>query len=146
MLTPTLVFYCLVGGAVALKLPRGDAAGAAARGGRLLLVALLWPLFFPLLLPAHPARASRPSGAQGRSAHHAQARCAQAALEEALAELGNKLGEPMALETRRVRALGAALESAAARLEDLERVAAQVERAQVDGPAPAEPQLAQIHR
>jgi chromosome segregation ATPase len=108
----TVVAYCLAGIAVAMVLARGEPRGAAslARGG---LHACLWPLFLPVLLPA----AAAPSGAE-----HSRIEAAEATLHDALQRLGRELGDPLALETARVRSLGAALRAASRRLAELDAV------------------------
>jgi chromosome segregation ATPase len=108
----TAVAYCLAGIAVAAVLARGEARGTAsfARAG---LHAFLWPLFLPVLLPTTPA----PAGAEGSRIDGAEA-----ALHDALQRLGRELGDPLALETARVRALGTALRAASRRLGELDAV------------------------
>jgi chromosome segregation ATPase len=108
----TVVAYCLAGIAVATVLSRSEARGAGglARAG---LHAFLWPLFLPVLMPAPPASA----GAEG-----SRIDAAEATLHEALQRLGRELGDPLALETARVRALGTALRTASRRLAELDAV------------------------
>lgn len=108
----TAVAYCLAGIAVAAVLARGEARWTAsfARAG---LHAFLWPIFLPVLLPGAPA----PSGAEGSRIDGAEA-----ALHDALQRLGRELGDPLALETARVRALGTALRAASRRLGELDAV------------------------
>jgi hypothetical protein len=108
----TVVAYCLVGIAVAVVLERGEPRGAPslARAG---LHACLWPLFLPVLLPAASAPAST-----GNSRIDA----AEATLHDALQRLGRELGDPLALETARVRSLGTALRAASRRLTELDAV------------------------
>jgi chromosome segregation ATPase len=108
----TVVAYCLAGVAVATVLARGEARGTGglARAG---LHAFLWPLFLPVLLPAPAATA----GAEG-----SRIDAAEATLHDALQRLGRELGDPLAMETARVRALGTALRAAARRLAELDSV------------------------
>jgi chromosome segregation ATPase len=108
----TVVTYCLAGIAVAVVLGRGEARGAMSLA-RLGLHACLWPLFLPILLPT----ASAPAGTEG-----SRIDAAEATLHDALQRLGRELGDSLALETTRVRSLGAALRSAARRLAELEAV------------------------
>jgi chromosome segregation ATPase len=110
----TAVAYGLAGIAVAAVLSRGEARGAAslARAG---LHAFLWPLFLPVLMPT----AAAPTGAEG-----SRIDAAEATLHDALQRLGRELGDPLALETARVRALGTALRAASRRLAELDAVLA----------------------
>lgn len=108
----TVLAYCLVGVAVAAVLGRGESRGAAsfARAG---LHACLWPLFLPVLLPT----ATTPPGTES-----SRIDTAEATLNDALQRLGRELGDPLTLETARVRSLGTALRAAARRLAELEAV------------------------
>jgi hypothetical protein len=58
-----------------------------------------------------------PAGAEG-----SRLDAAEATLHEALQRLGRELGDPLALESSRVRALGTALRAASRRLAELEAV------------------------
>jgi chromosome segregation ATPase len=108
----TAVAYCLAGIAVAAVLARGEArgAGSLARAG---LHAFLWPLFLPVLMPT----ASATAGAEG-----SRIDAAEATLHDVLQRLGRELGDPLALESSRVRALGSALRAASRRLAELDAV------------------------
>ncbi|MDY7231359.1 hypothetical protein [Hyalangium rubrum] len=108
----TVAAYCLAGIAVAFVLARGEArsAGGMARAG---LHAVLWPLFLPVLMPT----AAAPAGAGG-----SRIDAAEATLQDALQRLGRELGDPLALETARVRSLGTALRAASRRLAELDAV------------------------
>jgi hypothetical protein len=108
----TVAAYCLAGIAVAAVLGRGETRGALSFA-RLSLHACLWPLFLPVLLPT----ASASTGTES-----ARIDAAEATLYDALQRLGRELGDSLALETARVRLLGAALRSAARRLAELEAV------------------------
>jgi hypothetical protein len=107
----TLVAYGLAGLAVAVALGRTEARGPGrlARAG---LHALLWPLFLPVLLPA---ATPGPLGTDG-----GRIDAAEATLAEALGRLGKDLGDPLSLESTRVRALGAAMRAASRRLAELD--------------------------
>lgn len=107
----TLGAYLLAGLAVAAALARGEVRGA----GRLLragLHATLWPLFLPVLLPT---AAASPLGTDG-----GRIDAAEATLAEALQRLGKDLGDPLSLESARVRSLGTAMRAAARRLSELD--------------------------
>ncbi|XXF78032.1 hypothetical protein P2318_34045 [Myxococcaceae bacterium GXIMD 01537] len=107
----TLGVYALAGLAVAVALGRAEARGPGrlARAG---LHAALWPLFLPVLLPA---AAPVPTGTDG-----ARIDAAEATLGDALGRLGKELGDPLSLESARVRALGAAMRAASRRLAELD--------------------------
>lgn len=108
----TVLAYCLAGLAVAWVLWRGEARGAMslARAG---LHACLWPLFLPVLLPSDSA----PTGTES-----SRIDAAEATLNDALQRLGRELGDPLSLETTRVRSLGTALRAASRRLAELDAV------------------------
>jgi chromosome segregation ATPase len=108
----TVLAYCLAGVAVAWVLGRGESRDALslARAG---LHACLWPLFLPVLLPS----ASAPTGTE-----NSRIDSAEATLNDALQRLGRELGDPLSLETARVRSLGTALRVASRRLAELEAV------------------------
>jgi chromosome segregation ATPase len=110
----TTAAYCLAGLAVAVALGRGETRGAMslARAG---LHACLWPLFLPILLPTSTSAPGTES---------ARIDAAEASLHEALQRLGRELGDPLALETARVRSLGTALRVASRRLGELDAVLA----------------------
>jgi chromosome segregation ATPase len=108
----TVLAYGLVGVAVAMVLGRGETRGAASLA-RASLHACLWPLFLPVLLPT-------PSTAPGTESSRIDT--AESTLHDALQRLGRELGDPLTLETARVRSLGTALRAAARRLAELEAV------------------------
>ncbi|WP_224240640.1 hypothetical protein [Hyalangium gracile] len=108
----TVMAYCLAGVAVAVVLGRGESRGATrlARAG---LHACLWPLFLPVLLPG----SSAPTGTES-----SRIEAAEATLHDALQRLGKELGDPLSLESARVRSLGTALRAASRRLAELDAV------------------------
>jgi chromosome segregation ATPase len=108
----TVLAYGLAGIAVAAALGRGESRGAASLA-RASLHAFLWPLFLPVLLPT----ATTPPGTES-----SRIDTAEATLHDALQRLGRELGDPLTLETARVRSLGTALRAAARRLAELEAV------------------------
>jgi hypothetical protein len=108
----TVFAYSLVGIAMAAVLGRGDSRGAASLA-RASLHACLWPLFLPVLLPT----TSTPPGTES-----SRIDAAEATLHDALQRLGRELGDPLTLETARVRSLGTALRAAARRLAELDAV------------------------
>jgi chromosome segregation ATPase len=110
----TVLAYGLVGVAVAMVLERGETRGAASLA-RASLHACLWPLFLPVLLPT-------PTTAPGTESSRIDT--AESTLHDALQRLGRELGDPLTLETARVRSLGTALRAAARRLAELEAVLA----------------------
>jgi chromosome segregation ATPase len=77
------------------------------------LHACFWPLFLPVLLPT----ATTPPGTES-----SRIDTAEATLHDALQRLGRELGDPLSLETARVRSLGTALRAAARRLAELDAV------------------------
>jgi hypothetical protein len=111
----TLGAYVLAGIAVASLLGRTGRPGVLGVA-RLGLQACLWPLFLPVLLPSSPAPSSSPEGGRIEAA--------EATLHDALQRLGRELGDPLTLETHRVRVLGTTLRAAAQRLAELDTVLA----------------------
>jgi hypothetical protein len=112
----TLVAYLVAGFAVAFLIAVRARGTAAIRVAELVPHTLLWPLFVPLLLPVAPPRPQTQIG----SAYAERIEQSERSLEEALGLLGRELKEPLALERARVGALGRAMRSAAARLEELD--------------------------
>ncbi|ADO68201.1 hypothetical protein [Stigmatella aurantiaca] len=109
----TLVAYGLAGIAVATLLGRTGRQGPL-RFARLGLHACLWPLFLPVLLPGAASTSPSTEGARIETA--------ETTLHDALQRLGRELGDPLSLETHRVRVLGTTLRAAAQRLAELETV------------------------
>ncbi|WP_224371579.1 hypothetical protein [Hyalangium versicolor] len=108
----TVVAYCLTGVTVAMVLGRSEPRGAMGIA-RASLHACLWPLFLPVLMPGTSAPVS---------SENSRIEAAEATLHDALQRLGRELGDPLALETARVRSLGTALRAASRRLTELDAV------------------------
>jgi hypothetical protein len=118
MALATLIGYAGLGVLVAAVLLARGTAPLAQRVPTFFLHAALWPIFLPLLLPND---GPTPVAA---SPYAARVDKAERTLSEALAALGRDLEDPLSLEAARVRNLGQAMGSAAARLAELDALIA----------------------
>lgn len=116
MALATLIAYLVVGVLFATLLQARTGAVRVDRAGvaTFLLRMTLWPLFVPLALPA----ATRPVA--GAEEWAARIERAERGLDAAIQALGRELDDPLAIESARVRSLGAAMRQAAARLAEIE--------------------------
>jgi hypothetical protein len=137
-LTETLVFYLLVGVAVAVAVFLGDRGQSVSRTGFLLLTsALFWPLYLPILLSARTARnvatekTSKPKPDEMASA------IAQVELEldAALSSLGGWAENALSCEKDRIAELRHALAAQAGRIREMDDLLSRTATTEIEPPA-----------
>ena len=131
-LTETIIFYALVGIAVAVAVYlRQDAATGGERSFRVATAVVFWPLYVPLLLTQSPSEPEAPAKLAGDASDEMTRAIAQvdAELDAALSSLDGWAEDVLARETDRIQELRSAWNGQAARIREMDRLLAQPESA-----------------
>jgi hypothetical protein len=134
-LNETLVFYLLVGVAVAVAMFLVDGRQTASRTGFLLLTSVLfWPLYLPLLLSARTARDAAGEPASKTVPDEMASAIAQVEreLDAALSSLDGWAEDALAGEKSRIAELRHALAAQATRIRDLDELLARIAASRLD--------------
>lgn len=135
--TESVIFYVVVGLAVAVAVYMHDDAGGADRTFRVATAVFFWPLYLPVLLarpqpelrPRAESLAAEPDDMAGAIAQ------VEAELDAALSSLDGWAEDVLAREKERIQELRTAWNAQAARIREMDRLLAMPESAQVSGPA-----------
>jgi hypothetical protein len=128
--TETVIFYCLVGFAVAVAVYlRQDASTVTERSFRVTTAVFFWPLFLPLLLARAPHEAPRPASSSNNSVDEIFQAIAQVdtELEAALSSLDGWAEDVLAREKDRIQELRSAWSGQSARIREMDHLLAQPE-------------------
>jgi hypothetical protein len=134
-LNETLIFYLLVGVAIAVAVFLVDGRQNVSRTGFLLLTSVLfWPLYLPLLLSARTARDVAPEPASKPQPDEMASAIAQVELELdlALSSLGGWAENALACEKVRIGELRHALAAQAARIREMDDLLSRTTTTQID--------------
>ena len=134
-LNETLVFYLLVGVAVAVAMFLVDGRQTASRTGFLLLTSVLfWPLYLPLLLSARTARDAAGEPASKTVPDEMASAIAQVEreLDAALSSLDGWAEDALAGEGGRITELCHALAAQAERIREMDDLLSRTEATQID--------------